>query len=153
MFTTPKDTKNLRYDLTIECLSHAPLLPGHGTLILKKKSRAVVHEEGQIIFWFVWIVPWITHMMVGNLKVDFPCNERWNLSSNSKIKCHQYRHGRQFSRFHSVFQDKGKSINRGENYKSGHVKSCSCSKGELVRGGKMLWCQLRDWCCLYIYIF
>ncbi len=53
--------------------------------------------------------------------------------------------------FTAFFQDEGKSIKRGENHhKSGHVESCSYSKGELVslvvRGGKMLR-QLRD-CCL-----
>ncbi len=35
--------------------------------------------------------------------------------------------------FTAFFQDEGKTINRGENhYKSGHVESCSNSKGELV---------------------
>ncbi len=45
--------------------------------------------------------------------------------------------------FTAVLQDEGKSIKRGEShYKSGHVESCSYSKGELgilvVRGGKIL---------------
>ncbi len=35
--------------------------------------------------------------------------------------------------FTAIFQDERKSIKRGENYyKSGHVESCSQSRGELV---------------------
>ncbi len=35
--------------------------------------------------------------------------------------------------FTAFFQDEGKSIKRGENHhKSGHVESCSYTKGELV---------------------
>ncbi len=61
--------------------------------------------------------------------------------------------------FTAFFQDEGKSIKGGENlHKSAHVESCSYSKGELVgsvvRGGKMFWRQLHNWCCrLYDYRF
>ncbi len=41
--------------------------------------------------------------------------------------------------FEPFLEDEGKNIKRGENnYKSGHVESCSHSKGELVGVGKML---------------
>ncbi len=53
--------------------------------------------------------------------------------------------------FTAFLQDEGKSSKRGENdFKLAHVESCSYSRGELgilgVRGGKMFWRQLHDWC-------
>ncbi len=83
-----------------------------------EKIWLVVNGKGQIIFYPVWLVPWITHMTAGNLTGNFSCNESRIVSSNNKAKqCfllqrsrliadnihHQYKHGRQPDRFHSVF--------------------------------------------------
>ncbi len=85
-------------------------------------------ERDKIFFDPVWLVPWITHVMVGNLKDYFSCKESWILSSNIKVK---QRFLRPLSELHvssrtiyvintdmavsladftAFFQDKGKSI-------------------------------------------
>ncbi len=94
----------------------------------------IVNGEGQFNFDPNWLVPWIIHMMVGNLKGNFSCKESWVLSSNSKVKGFFVR---PLSELHvssriiyvintdmavsladltAFFQDEGKSIERGENH-------------------------------------
>ncbi len=105
---------------SVECLSHALLSPGHETSSWKK-NQWQSKERDKLFFDLVWLVPWITHMMVGNLKDNFSRKESHSLLSNNKVKTffcelaqwtacivldnihHQYRHGCQLGRFHSVF--------------------------------------------------
>ncbi len=126
-------------------------------------------ERDKLFFDPVWLLPWITHLMVGNFKDNFTCKESRILSSNSEVKQRLWDRSVNYvssqttyvistdmavssADFTVFFQNKGKSIKRGKNHlKSGHIESCSSLKGELVilvvRGGKMSWWQLRNWCC------
>ncbi len=71
----------------------------------------------------IWFLPWIAQVMVGNLKDHFSCKESQILSSSSKIK-QRFMWDRSVNYISRLGQYTSSS--------SGHVESCSYSKGELV---------------------